>query len=96
MQEEEVFADYPSQLELKLVGEGFEARLLTRTRVPIIKMRQLATPDHPEIQCDIGFKNFLAIHNTQLLLSYSKCDVRVKQMVVFIKVCLPTLSGWEF
>lgn len=80
--------DYPSLLERKLQDEGFEAQLLLRTRVPIIKMVQRESSGClQEIQCDIGFKNHLAIHNTQLLLAYSKCDPRLKEMVLFIKVC---------
>jgi terminal uridylyltransferase len=83
----DVPVDLPSLLESLLQEEGFEAQLLSRTRVPIIKMVQRATSEHPqELQCDIGFKNHLAIHNTQLLLSYSKCDTRVKKMVLFVKV----------
>ena len=83
----DITADLPSLLESLLQEEGFEAELLSRTRVPIIKMVQRATSEYPqELQCDIGFKNHLAIHNTQLLLGYSRCDTRVKQMVLFIKV----------
>lgn len=37
------------------------------------------------IQCDINFSNQLALHNTQLLRCYSRCDPRVKSMVLFIK-----------
>jgi DNA polymerase sigma len=86
---EDALVEFPSLLEKKLQDEGFYAHLLSRTRVPIIKMVQKPTAEYPqEIQCDIGFKNYLAIHNTQLLLSYSKCDVRVKQMVLFVKVRL--------
>jgi DNA polymerase sigma len=86
---EEALEELPSLLEKKLQEEGFEAKLLSRTRVPIIKMVQEPTEEYPqEIHCDIGFKNHLAIHNTQLLVCYSNCDVRLKQMVLFIKVRL--------
>lgn len=37
------------------------------------------------IQCDINFFNPLGIHNTQMLRCYSKCDPRVRPMVLFIK-----------
>lgn len=37
------------------------------------------------IQCDINFFNPLGIHNTKLLRCYSKCDPRVRPMVLFIK-----------
>lgn len=87
-------AGFPAILEARLQEEDFDAKLLSRTRVPIIKMKQRPTPECPqELQCDIGFKNHLAIHNTQLLLCYSKCDVRVKQMVLFVKV---RFTGWKF
>lgn len=83
---EDEFTELPSLLEKKLQEEGFNAQLLTRTRVPIIKMVQKPTAENPqEIQCDIGFRNHLAIRNTHLLLSYSECDARVKQMVLVIK-----------
>jgi len=67
--------------------------LLSRTRVPIIKMKQKTSHGSGEIHCDIGFKNYLAIHNTHLLLCYSNCDVRVKQMVLFVKVCFARTPG---
>jgi DNA polymerase sigma len=86
---EEALEELPSLLEKKLQDEGFEAKLLSRTRVPIIKMVQKPTAEYPqEIHCDIGFNNHLAIHNTQLLACYSNCDERLKQMVLFIKVRL--------
>ena len=89
----DVGLDYPSLLEGKLQEEGFDAVLLSRTRVPIIKMVQRESPDCPhELQCDIGFKNFLAIHNTELLLTYSKCDPRLREMVLFVKVRFPFFS----
>ena len=37
------------------------------------------------IQCDINFSNHLAIHNSALLRCYSKCDPRVRPIVIFIK-----------
>ncbi|KEQ64375.1 PAP/OAS1 substrate-binding domain-containing protein, partial [Aureobasidium melanogenum CBS 110374] len=37
------------------------------------------------IQCDINFFNPLGIHNTKMLRCYSKCDPRVRPMVLFIK-----------
>jgi terminal uridylyltransferase len=76
-------------LESKLQEEGFGTTLLTKTRVPILKLVQKATEQSPyELQCDIGFSNHLALYNTQMLLTYSKCDPRVKEMMIFIKVWL--------
>lgn len=37
------------------------------------------------IQCDINFSNPLGLHNTKLLRCYSKCDQRVRPMVLFVK-----------
>lgn len=37
------------------------------------------------IQCDINFFNPLGIHNTKMLRCYSKCDSRVRPMILFIK-----------
>ncbi|KAI5850289.1 hypothetical protein DFP73DRAFT_538834 [Morchella snyderi] len=76
----------PILLDSKLQEEGFSTTLLTKTRVPILKLVQKATEQSPyELQCDIGFSNHLALYNTQMLLTYSKCDPRVKEMMIFIK-----------
>lgn len=37
------------------------------------------------IQCDINFSNPLGINNTHLLRCYSRCDPRVRPMVLFVK-----------
>lgn len=37
------------------------------------------------IQCDINFSNPLGLHNTQMLRCYSKCDPRVRPIVLFMK-----------
>ena len=37
------------------------------------------------IQCDINFFNPLGIYNTRMLRCYSKCDSRVRPMVLFVK-----------
>lgn len=37
------------------------------------------------IQCDINFSNHLALYNTKLLRCYSKCDPRIRPMVLFVK-----------
>lgn len=88
--------ELPELLQKKLENEGFETTLLTRTRIPIIKLKQKPTELHPvEMQCDIGFKNQLAVHNTHLLRSYASCDERVKPMVLFIKVCSLLFSSFS-
>ena len=35
--------------------------------------------------CDVNFSNQLALHNSLLLKCYSLCDIRVRQMVLFVK-----------
>lgn len=89
LEDDPISPDFRIQLllESKLQKEGFDAQLLTKTRVPILKLVQNATEESPfELHCDIGFSNHLAVFNTQMLLTYSKCDPRVKQMMIFIKV----------
>ncbi|KAI5794479.1 structural basis For the activity of A cytoplasmic Rna terminal U transferase [Peziza echinospora] len=76
----------PILIEKALQADGMKTQLLTKTRVPILKVTQPATPDCPEaIAADIGFSNELAICNTQMLRTYSKCDSRVVDMVKFVK-----------
>ena len=38
------------------------------------------------IRCDINFTNYVAVYNTQLLRCYCKCDARVRQMGLFVKM----------
>lgn len=79
---------FPEILTKKLQEAGYEAQLLLKTRVPIIKLVRKPTENHPtELQCDIGFSNYLAVHNTNLLKAYAGCDDRLTQMVQFVKVC---------
>jgi len=54
---------------------------LPRARVPIVKFKDEVT----DISCDICVNNTLAIHNTQLIGSYSKIDIRARQMGYVIK-----------
>ncbi|CUS07971.1 unnamed protein product, partial [Tuber aestivum] len=65
---------------------GFEVTLLLKTRVPIMKLALKATHENSiDLSCDIGFNNYLRVDNTRTLQIHSRCDARVKQMVVFIK-----------
>ncbi|KAL7276927.1 hypothetical protein RUND412_000071 [Rhizina undulata] len=76
----------PRLLGKELLSAGLDVQLITKTRVPIVKIVQPPTKDCPyALHCDMGFSNYLALYNTQLLLSYSRCDERVKDMVIFIK-----------
>lgn len=82
------YFEFPLLLEKELQANGLKAQLLAKTRVPILKIVQPATDEYPhDVAADIGFANELAIQNTQLLLTYSKCDSRVTDMVRFVKVC---------
>ncbi|KAI5782768.1 hypothetical protein EDC01DRAFT_664913 [Geopyxis carbonaria] len=84
--EKRKLTDLPAKLAERLQQEGFDANLLSRTRVPIIKLVQTLSTEPPlELQCDIGFQNHLGIYNTQLLCNYSRCDPRLKDMVLFVK-----------
>jgi terminal uridylyltransferase len=51
--------------------------------------RELGPLDFPKsgvgIQADVNFSNPLGIHNTRLLRCYSRCDPRVRPMVLFVK-----------
>ncbi|CUS11037.1 unnamed protein product [Tuber aestivum] len=38
-----------------------------------------------DLSYDIGFNQDLGVHNTRTLQTHSRCDPRVKQMVLFIK-----------
>lgn len=79
---------FPEELKRKLMEAGYEATLLKKTRVPIIKLVKKPTEKVPhKIECDVGFSNFLAVHNTNLLKRYAEWDGRVVGMVRFIKVC---------
>jgi len=40
----------------------------------------------PGISCDIGFTKHLGIRNSEMLKTYSLCDPRVRQLVMFVKV----------
>ena len=58
-------------------------------RKPWLRERKLGPLDFPKdgvgIQCDINFSNPLGLHNTTLLRCYSRCDVRVRLLILFIK-----------
>ncbi|KAJ3206847.1 hypothetical protein HDU67_007900 [Dinochytrium kinnereticum] len=58
-----------------------DVKMLTRARVPIVKMRDPVTG----IRCDIGFQNNLAIFNTRLLKTYAKIDQRFRELVFIVK-----------
>jgi terminal uridylyltransferase len=71
-----------------------EAALNALTKVtspskPWLRERARGPLDFPKsgvgIQCDINFSNPLGIHNTRLLRCYSRCDNRVRPMVLFVK-----------
>ena len=51
-------------------GRFIQIKVLTRARVPIIKLKDSVTG----ISCDIGVNNSLALHNTRLLFLYGQYD----------------------
>ncbi|KAF8477126.1 hypothetical protein BDZ91DRAFT_647624 [Kalaharituber pfeilii] len=80
------YFEVPLLLEQELKDNGLVAQLLAKTRVPILKIVQPPADEFPyEVAADIGFANPLAIHNTDMLYTYSKCDPRVVDMVRFVK-----------
>lgn len=81
------YFEIPLLIEIELKNHGLEAQLLSKTRVPILKIKQPASEEWPrELAADIGFANSLAIRNTEMLSVYSKCDPRVREIVRFVKV----------
>ncbi|KTW29973.1 uncharacterized protein T551_01917 [Pneumocystis jirovecii RU7] len=78
--------EFPKILAEEIKKYDMEVMLLFRTRVSIIKVNSKGSSMFPEgIACDIGFNNKLAIYNTNLLTTYSKCDHRVRKIILFIK-----------
>ena len=55
--------------------------VLPNARIPIVKLKDSVT----NISCDIGYNNMLAIHNTQLLETYSRIDERLKLLAYAVK-----------
>ncbi|KAI8809417.1 hypothetical protein BJ742DRAFT_676957 [Cladochytrium replicatum] len=63
-----------------------DVKMLTRARVPIVKMRyEAAWCEMNGIRCDIGFQNSLAVFNTKLLKTYSDIDPRFRELVLVVK-----------
>ncbi|KAJ9080349.1 hypothetical protein DSO57_1025950 [Entomophthora muscae] len=61
-------------------GRFSEVKPLTRTRIPIIKLK------HKDGLCsDIGFENRLALWNTRLLKTYTEIDSRLQKLVFLVK-----------
>ncbi|GAO46122.1 hypothetical protein G7K_0361-t1 [Saitoella complicata NRRL Y-17804] len=78
--------ELPEVLAAEFERYGFEVKLLTKTRIPIIKLVQGPTAQFPlGLAMDIGFENRLALHNTRLLATYSRIDSRLREMVLFVK-----------
>ncbi|KAJ3033901.1 hypothetical protein HDV00_005670 [Rhizophlyctis rosea] len=62
-------------------GPFADVKPLPRAKVPIVKLRDVATG----IRCDVSFGHELALYNTRLLGTYALIDERVRWMVVFLK-----------
>ena len=58
-----------------------EVQVLTRAKVPIVKF----IDPRSGVPVDISINNSLAIHNTNLLKTYSNLDERVKQLTLCVK-----------
>lgn len=69
---------------IKQEAPTFSVKMLSRARIPIIKLEMPPTKDAPNsISCDIGFENRLALENTRLLLTYAMTDSRLRLLVLF-------------
>ncbi|TQB74962.1 hypothetical protein MPDQ_003995 [Monascus purpureus] len=76
-------AECPQVLEKAFADAGLDACLISKTRVPIIK---LSDKSGTGIRCDINFSGRLAIYNTELLRCYALCDERIRMLGVFVKM----------
>jgi DNA polymerase sigma len=56
-------------------------KILTKTRVPIIKM----TDSETDLNIDIGYNNYLGVFNTRMLAAYAQIDKRFRQLVMIVK-----------
>lgn len=81
---------------------GLKTLLLEKTRVPILKLdeteeylKKIGEEGRQPLSADIGFGNELAFINTKLLATYARCDPRLKEMVMFVKVNSALREGQE-
>jgi DNA polymerase sigma len=96
--------EIPTKLNEALNKAGYNVLMLPKTRVPIIKVnnpgeqREESSDPKKNIAVDIGFghKSDLAFRNTHLLQTYSKCDSRLKPIVLFVKVRVDYISYSSF
>ena len=76
-------------LAAKADGATDGVKTVRRDQKSWTRERKAGPLDFPKdgigIQCDINFFNPLGLHNTQMLRCYSKCDPRVRPIVLFMK-----------
>lgn len=80
----DLHVDLPCLLAEALKAHGYAVKLLSKTRIPLIKVQR----DYigGAFCCDICFDNPLALHNTSLLATYASCDGRVPLLMMFVKL----------
>jgi len=54
-------------------------KILTRTRIPIVKF------SHKDYKIDLGINNMLALYNSKLIKTYIDIDPRARQLAIIIK-----------
>eukprot|EP01034_Spumella_vulgaris_P023700 gene23700-29946_t len=62
-------------------GQFKIGEVITRARVPIIKMKHIQSG----IEVDICINNRLAVKNTQLLFAYTQFDIRAHKLMLMVK-----------
>lgn len=80
----DLHVDLPGLYAEALKSQGYSVKLLTKTRIPLIKIQREYIAG--VFSVDISFDNPLALHNTRLIATYSACDSRFGVLVMFIKL----------
>lgn len=84
LQLHDISVDLPSLLFERLRSRGYAAKLLSKTRIPLIKIQRDYVGG--AFFLDISFDNPLAISNTALITTYSAIDERVPVLMMFVKL----------
>lgn len=80
----DLHVDLPGLYAEALRSQGYAVKLLTKTRIPLIKILREYVAG--VFSVDISFDNPLALHNTRLMATYNACDTRFGVLVMFIKL----------
>lgn len=80
----DLHVDLPGLYADALRLQGYAVKLLTKTRIPLIKIQREYVAG--AFSVDISFDNPLALHNTRLMATYNACDPRFGVLAMFIKL----------